>query len=100
MNSDKVFVEGMMVKLPDDNAPDFLKLKLSMKLDEFGAWVSAQKKADPSIEWINIEVKEGRSGKWYLERNMWKPEASQPARQPANQFNQTPPPPKSEDIPW
>ena len=61
--SDKVFVEGMMVKLPDDNAPDFVKLKLSIKLDEFGPWVASRKKADPDSEWMNIEIKEGRSGK-------------------------------------
>jgi len=93
MSDDKVFVEGMMAKQPDDGAPDFVKLKLSLKLDEFGVWVASQKKADPELEWINIEVKEGRSGKWYAERNMWKPDAKQSARQPANNF-------KSDDIPW
>lgn len=92
---DKVFVDGMMAKQPDDGAPDFVKLKLSLKLDEFAAWVGAQKKADPSIEWLNIEVKEGRSGKWYAERNMWKPSTDQPARQPANQA-----PVPNDDIPW
>jgi hypothetical protein len=92
-DQEKVFVDGMMAKQPDDGAPDFVKLKLSLKLDEFGAWVAAQKKADPSIEWLNIEVKEGRSGKWYAERNMWKPSADQPARQAQN-------PVPNDDIPW
>jgi hypothetical protein len=45
---DKVFVDGMMAKRPDDGAPDFVKLKLSLKLDEFGPWVAAQKAQDPS----------------------------------------------------
>ena len=94
---DKVFVEGMMAKRPDDGAPDFVKLKLSLKLDEFGPWVAAQKAKDPSLEWLNIEVKEGRSGKWYAERNMWKPSADQPARQPARQPQQPMP---NDDIPW
>jgi hypothetical protein len=77
---EKNFVDGMIVKLPDDNAPDFVKLKLSLKLDELGQWIAAQKKGDPAMEWINIEIKEGRSGKWYAERNMWKPSDSpQPA---------------------
>jgi hypothetical protein len=103
MNDEKNFVSGMLVKLPDDNAPDFVKLKLSFKLDEFGPWVAAQKAGDSSLEWINIEIKEGRSGKWYAERDMWKPDASQPARQPARRG-----PPKgvpaqpvpNDDIPW
>jgi hypothetical protein len=77
---EKNFVDGMIVKLPDDNAPDFVKLKLSLKLDDLGQWIAAQKKGDPAMEWINIEIKEGRSGKWYAERNMWKPaDSPQPA---------------------
>ena len=36
MSDQKVFVDGMLVKLPGDDAPDFVKLKLSIKLDEFG----------------------------------------------------------------
>lgn len=96
MNDQKVFVDGLLVKLPDDNAPDFVKLKLSIKLDEFGPWVAARKKADPDSEWMNIEIKEGRSGKWYAELNTWKPSTDQPARQPARQ----PAPAPTEDIPW
>jgi hypothetical protein len=88
MSDEKVFVDGMIAKKPDDNAPEFVKVKLSLKLDELGPWISAQKKADPSIEWINIEVKEGRSGKWYAERNMWKP--SETGQKPA----------PNDDIPW
>tara|TARA_R100000329_G_scaffold5773_1_gene7330 strand:+ start:1574 stop:1861 length:288 start_codon:yes stop_codon:yes gene_type:complete len=95
MSEEKNFVDGMMVKLPDNNAPNFVKLKISLKLDELGPWIAAQKSKDPSIEWINIEIKESRSGKWYAERNMWKPsDTPQPARQPAQQTI-----PK-DDIPW
>jgi hypothetical protein len=97
MNDEKIFVDGMMVKLPDANAPDFVKLKLSIKLDDFGAWVASRKKADPDSEWMNIEIKEGRSGKWYAELNTWKPSADQPARQPASQAQKPVP---NDDIPW
>ena len=96
MSDQKVFVDGMLVKLPGDDAPDFVKLKLSIKLDEFGPWVAARKKANPDSAWMNIEIKEGRSGKWYAELNTWKPSADQPARQPARQ----PAPAPTEDIPW
>ena len=94
---DKVFVDGMMAKRPDDGAPDFVKLKLSLKLDEFGPWVAAQKAKDPSLEWLNIEIKEGRSGKWYAERNMWKPSENYVSKQP-NRKPQRPVP--NDDIPW
>lgn len=98
MSDEKNFVSGMIIKMPDDNAPDFVKLKLSFKLDEFGSWIGEQKRNDKDIEWINVEIKEGRSGKWYAERDMWKPDTSQPARQPARNG-----PPKNlpkDDIPW
>ena len=91
MSEEKNFVEGLIVKLPDDNAPDFVKLKLSIKLDEFGPWVANQKSNDPAIEWLNIEIKEGRSGKWYAERNMWKP--SDDAKPAASA-------PSTSDVPW
>lgn len=92
MTEEKVFVEGMLIKLPEDSAPDFVKLKLSFKLDEFGAWVGSQKADDESLEWINVEIKESKSGKWYAERNMWKPDEKQPARQPAQE--------SGKKIPW
>lgn len=90
MSEEKNFVDGLLVKLPDENAPEFVKLKLSIKLDEFGPWVSAQKANDPSIEWLNIEIKEGRSGKWYAERNMWKPADTKPAASASS----------TQDVPW
>lgn len=91
MSEEKNFVDGLLVKLPDENVPDFVKLKLSIKLDEFGPWVSAQKANDPNIEWLNIEIKEGRSGKWYAERNMWKPsDDSKPAASASS----------TQDVPW
>ena len=98
MSEEKKFVNGMLVKLPPDTAPDFVKLKLSFKLDEFGAWIGSQKAEDPSLEWINIEIKEGRSGKWYAERDTFKPSPQKPARQPARSAPSEPVP--NDDIPW
>lgn len=89
--SDKVFVDGMIVKSGPGGDIPWVKAKVSIKLDEFGAWIAAQKKADPSIEWINIDINESRGGKWYAERNMWKkPDDTQPKQQ------QVP----NDDIPW
>ena len=100
--NEKVFAEGMMAKAGPGGEFEWVKARISIKLDEFGAWVASQKKADPSLEWINLEVKEsGRSGKWYVERNMWKPSEDQPARQPARQAAQPAPAPvPNDDIPW
>jgi hypothetical protein len=91
MNDEKVFVDGMIIKNKTEGTPDWVKEKISLKLDEFGAWVAAQKKADPSLEWINIDIKQSQGGKLYAERDMWKPTANA-------QHKQAPVP--NDDIPW
>jgi len=91
MNDEKVFVDGMIIKSKSEGTPEWVKEKISLKLDEFGAWVAAQKKADPSLEWINIDIKQSQGGKLYAERDMWKPTANaQPKQAPV----------PNDDIPW
>ena len=91
MSEEKVFVDGMIIKSKSEGTPDWVKEKISLKLDEFGAWVAAQKKADPSLEWINIDIKQSQGGKLYAERDMWKPTANaQPKQAPV----------PNDDIPW
>jgi len=62
------FVDGFFVKAPRAGAPDFVKGSVSLKREEFMRWVSSQEG-----EWINLDVKEGKSGKWYAQVNDWKP---------------------------
>jgi hypothetical protein len=71
---DKQFVNGMVFKLPADNAPDFAKGRISVKLDEFVAW------ARPHLNngWVAIDLKVGRGGKPYAELNTWKPKTDDP----------------------
>ena len=79
----------MIIKNKSDSTPDWVKEKISLKLDEFGAWVAAQKKADPSLEWINIDIKQSQGGKLYAERDMWKPTVPKVKSSTQN-----------DDIPW
>lgn len=72
MSEEKKFVDGLIVKAPRDQAPDFVKMAISIKREELIAWL--QKEND---EWINIDVNEGRSGKWYCAVNTWKPQGGQ-----------------------
>ena len=39
MSEEKQFADGLIAKHPGENAPDFVKAKLSFKLDEFKQWV-------------------------------------------------------------
>lgn len=62
------FVDGLIVKAPNENAPDYVKAKVSIKRDELIDWLQAQ-----SSEWINADVKVSKGGKWYVAVDSWKP---------------------------
>jgi len=66
--SDKEFVNGLIVKAPNEKAPDFVKADISIKREDLIEWLS-----NKSDDWININVKESKGGKWYAEVNDWKP---------------------------
>jgi hypothetical protein len=72
-NSDIEFVDGLFFKLPHDNAPDFVKGKLSIKPREMIEWL--QKRVDD--EWVNLDLKVAKSGKAYAAVDTWKPNESQ-----------------------
>ena len=62
------FVDGLMAKKPNEKAPDFVKCALSIKREDLIAWLTSQ-----TDEWINVQVKESKGGKWYAEVDTWKP---------------------------
>lgn len=66
MDIQKNFAQGLRYSLPHQNAPDFVKGQLSIKVDEFINWIE-QNKNDRG--WINIDIKESRGGKLYCELN-------------------------------
>ena len=78
--TDKQFVDGLMVKAPHENAPDFVKCKIAINRETLSQWLT--KIPD---EWINIDVKVAKSGKWYAEIDTWKPQSDKqaPAQAPA-----------------
>lgn len=65
------FPEGIIVKKPHSNAPEFVKGKLSIKRDEFIEWLKKQP------EWVNLDIKESKKGNWYLAVDDWKPESKE-----------------------
>jgi len=66
----KIFAEGIIFKKPDEKTPNFVKGKISIKVAEFIAFLEKNK----SGEWVNLNVKESKGGKWYLELDTWKPD--------------------------
>tara|TARA_S200002703_G_scaffold28592_1_gene24354 strand:- start:255 stop:518 length:264 start_codon:yes stop_codon:yes gene_type:complete len=87
MSEEKEFVDGLIVKAPRDGAPDFVKASISIKRKDLGNWLRGKED-----DWINIQVKESRGGKWYAEVDNWKPNA--------NQGQQSAPNPSEEDLPF
>ena len=70
MTNDNPFVDGLIVKAPREGAPDFVKGAVSIKTEDLLKWLEARK----GEEWINIDIKESRGGKWYASVNEWKKE--------------------------
>ena len=74
------FPKGLMVKKPRDGAPDFVKASISIKREELIEWLSSK-----DGDWINLDVKEAKSGHWYASVNTFKPkEARQESKPGAN----------------
>lgn len=68
MSNETEFVNGLIVKAPNENAPEYVKAKISIKREELIGWLTAR-----SGEWINLDVKVSQSGKWYAAVDNWKP---------------------------
>lgn len=62
------FPKGLIVKVPHANAPDFVKCAISIKREELIEWLSSK-----NGDWINLDVKEAKSGNWYASVNTFKP---------------------------
>ena len=84
--SDIQFPEGLIVKPPHEKAPDFVKAKLSIKRAELMAWLKSR-----SGDWVNLDIKVARSGKWYAAVDDWKPKEGR------GEQSSAPPPAQSDD---
>ena len=69
MSNDTEFVDGLIVKAPRNGAPEYVKAQISIKREELIAWLSGK-----GGEWINVDVKVSKNGKWYAAVNDWKPD--------------------------
>ena len=81
--SDIEFVPGLIVKAPHERAPDFVKAQISIKVEELGQFL--REKYKNKEEWVNIDVKVAKSGKWYAAvSNFKKEDKAQEPRKPAS----------------
>jgi hypothetical protein len=87
------FIDGFFAKAPHPTAPDFVKAKISLKREELLNWLSSR-----NDEWINIDVKEARSGKWYAAVDNWQPNAAAAPPEPLATAGTTQPAMPEEDF--
>jgi len=73
--SDNKFISGLIIKEPNERAPDYVKARLSIKREELIAWLQSEQG-----EWINADIKVSQGGKWYAAVDDWKPEQQRQAR--------------------
>ncbi len=66
------FINGLIVKAPNEKAPDYVKAKLSIRREELIAWLQSERG-----DWINADVKVSTGGKWYAVVDDWKPNQEQ-----------------------
>lgn len=66
--SNQKFINGLLVKPPNDRAPEYVKCRLSIKREELIAWLQSE-----SGEWINADIKVSQGGKWFAAVDDWKP---------------------------
>lgn len=85
--TDNNFINGLIVKAPNERAPEYVKAKLSIKRAELIQWLQQQEG-----EWVNADIKVSQNGKWYAAVDNWKPEGKQQnqERQAPKQSKQDP----------
>jgi hypothetical protein len=69
VSDDVVFADGMIVKKPHQNAPEFVKASVSFKMKEFVEWGREHHKEG----WVNVQIKESRGGKLYASLDTFTP---------------------------
>ena len=74
--NDSMLVGGFYPKARNENAPDWVLGKASFNLKQFSEFVREFKAANPSEDWLNIDMKIGKSGKPYASVDTWKPDPS------------------------
>ena len=88
MAEEMEFVDGLIVKQPHEKAPDFVKASISIKVADLGNWLRAKHKAGE--EWVNVDVKESRNGRWYAAVSTFKPKEKAPAKPKADDDDSIP----------
>lgn len=92
MSNDNKFINGLIVKAPNDRAPEYVKARISIKREELIAWLQQQ-----DGEWINADIKVSQNGKWYAAVDDWKPNGQGGQQRQESRRQSAPPAPTFTD---
>jgi hypothetical protein len=67
---EKIFAQGIYFNKPRDGAPDFVKGRIDIKSDEAIGFITEHTNEKG---YVNLDLKESKAGKLYLELNTFKP---------------------------
>ena len=73
---EKIFADGIRFSEPSEKAPDFIKGRISIQAEQALAFIEKYK---DERGWLNLDVKESKGGKLYVELNTWKKGETQSA---------------------
>jgi len=63
---EKIFADGFSFKR-NENAPDFVVGRMSVKVEDAVMWL----KANAKNGWVNMDIKQSKGGKYYCELDTW-----------------------------
>jgi hypothetical protein len=67
---EKIFIDGMTFKRPKQGAPEFVKGKISVNVQDFTEFMNEHSQDG----WLNIDLLKSAKGNLYLALNTWKKE--------------------------
>ena len=68
MNKEKIFADGFSFSKRED-APDFVIGKVAIKVADALTFI----KEHDSKGWVNLDIKQSKGGKYYMELDTWQP---------------------------
>jgi len=82
--SDVKFIDGLFIKKPHENAPDFVIAGGAINLPKFAAFLRQWKEDNPGKEYLNLQIKRSKAGEYYASEDTWEPKKKDAEQPPAD----------------
>ena len=82
MAEEKIFADGFVFKR-NENAPDFVVGRISIKVEEATAFIKQHEKNG----WVNLNVKTARSGNYYMDLDTFQANDSSPKESAVDKYS-------------